>query len=86
MRVVVSALQPDTSERLYPTRIGFIQSEQNPRLADRTRGDSVAVAGAIHDQELMFDETDSADLRWSEPQNGGDEMNQENNQIVHVRR
>jgi hypothetical protein len=48
------------------------------------------VAGAIHDQELMFDEHGLGNYRTqtsgsSEPQNGGDEMNQENNQIVHVR-
>jgi hypothetical protein len=48
------------------------------------------VAGAIHNQELMFDEHGLGDYRTqtsgsSEPQNGGDEMNQENNHIVHFR-
>jgi len=47
------------------------------------------VAGAIHDQELMFDENRLGNYRTQtsgseEPQNGAKEMNQENNQIVHT--
>jgi len=35
-------------------RVGFIQSEQNPAISHvEVRG---TAAGAIHDQELMFDE------------------------------
>jgi hypothetical protein len=49
-----------------------------------------AAAGTIHDQELMFDENRLGNYRTQtsgsgEPQNGGEEMNQENNQIVHIR-
>jgi hypothetical protein len=49
-----------------------------------------APAAAIHDQKLMFNENGLGEDRTQaagtdEPENCGDEMDQENNEIAHVR-